>query len=299
MKYILLSLFIIFSNCASLLLKTAIRYERGKGDIDIKNIQIEKFKIVYSEAGKGDSVLLIHGFGGDKDNWTRLIPYLEGKFKVISPDLPGFGESDKIKQENYSISEQVLRLKAFKEKLGISKFHIVGNSMGGAISTAYSIQYPEDILSLTLIDSAGVTSPSKSELTIQLEKGFNPLLVNNSKDYDRLMDFNFYKKPYIPDVIKDYFAEKAIENRPMNEKIFADIRSEKNLIEPNLSKINTPTLIIWGDFDKVIHPDSANIFHKGIKNSKLIIMKNCGHIPQIERPDEVGAYLKEFISLKK
>lgn len=290
---------ISITNCASLILKTSIRYERSKGDIEISKANIPKFNIPYTKTGKGDIILLIHGFGGDKDNWTRMAPYLKSKFQLIAPDLPGFGESDRLPEERYSISDQVARVREFKEALGIKKFHLVGNSMGGSIAATYALKFPDDLLSLILIDSAGVTSPTKSELTLELEKGNNPLLVNNAKDFDRLMDFNFHKKPYIPDTIKQYFAERAVSNREFNEKIFRDIRGEIGNLEQNLSKIKTPTLILWGDKDRVIHPDSAIVFNKGIPNSKLIIFKDCGHIPQLERPEDTGKAISEFIKASR
>jgi abhydrolase domain-containing protein 6 len=290
--------FLIFSNCAGILLKTAIRYERGKGNLDIKQIDIEKFSIKYAESSNSNKnpIVFVHGFGGDKDNWTRMIPYLKDQYRAISPDLPGFGDTNRLPSENYSITEQVKRLKQFTEKLGIKKFHIAGNSMGGSISAYYASQYPDEVLSLTLINSAGVTSPIKSELAVELERGYNPLLVKDVDDYDRLINFIFVKKPYIPGSIKKYFAEKAVQNKSFNEKIFSDIRSEKNPVEASLSKIKSPTLILWGDTDRVIHVSSTEVFQKNIKNSKVIILKDCGHSPQIERPQEVASHILQFIS---
>ena len=261
--------FLIFSNCAGILLKTAIRYERGKGNLEIKQMEIEKFTIKYAESSDSNQIpiVFVHGFGGDKDNWTRMIPHLKDQYRAISPDLPGFGDTNRLPSENYSITEQVKRLKQFTEKLGIKKFHIAGNSMGGSISAYYASQYPDEILSLTLINSAGVTSPIKSELAVELERGYNPLLVKDVEDYDRLINFIFVKKPYIPGSIKKYFAEKAVQNKSFNEKIFSDIRSEKNPVEASLSKIKSPTLILWGDTDRVIHVSSTEVFQKNIKNS--------------------------------
>ena len=299
MKVFLILLTLIFTNqCAGSLLKTAIRYERGKGNLDIKVVQIEKFSITYAESNSkgGDPILLVHGFGGDKDNWTRMVPSLGTKLKAISPDMPGFGESNRLPDENYSISEQVKRLKKFTEKLGLKKFHIAGNSMGGSISAYYASQYPDEIISLILIDSAGVTSPIKSDLEIEIEKGYNPLLVKNMDDFDKLNNFIFVKKPYILGSIKEYFVEKALENTNINVKILNDIRNEKNPVEASLSKIKSHTLILWGDTDRIIHVSSTQVFQKNIKNSKLIVLKDCGHSPQIERPEEVASHILQFVS---
>jgi abhydrolase domain-containing protein 6 len=297
-QFVLILPFLIFSNCAGFLLKTAIQAERGKGNLERKQMDIEKFSVPFLESSSSNKIpiVFLHGFGGDKDNWIRMIPHLKDQYRAISLDLPGFGESNRLPDENYSIAEQVKRVKKFTEKLGLKKFHIVGNSMGGSISAYYASQYPDEIISLILIDSAGVTSPIKSDLEIEIEKGYNPLLVKNMDDFDKLNNFIFVKKPYILGSIKEYFVEKALENTNINVKILNDIRNEKNPVEASLSKIKSHTLILWGDTDRIIHVSSTQVFQKNIKNSKLIVLKDCGHSPQIERPEEVASHILQFVS---
>jgi abhydrolase domain-containing protein 6 len=285
-------------NCASLILKTAFQYERNKSDLVRKTVSLDSINIVYHETGDIDkpTLLLLHGFGGDKDNWTRMSPYLYKNYHIMIPDLPGFGDSTSDPNLNYSLTEQVIRIKKFHDQLNLGKIILVGNSMGGALSIRYTLKHPEDVKALVLVDSAGVISPSKSELTLQLEKGINPLLVQDKDDYDRLMDFIFVKKPYIPGVLKSYFAEKSVKAKPMNEKIFTDLRGDKFQIEPQLKNIKASTLIIWGDQDRVIHPSSVEVFIKNIPGSQKAIMKDCGHSPQIERPEETSEIILKFLN---
>lgn len=286
----------VFLSCGKTLYNYAKTSAREDAQLVEKSIQVGDHKIFYLEGGSGDTVLLVHGFGGDKDNWTRLAKYLSGKYRVISPDLPGFGQSSRIRTSNYNIENQTERLAAFTEALKLERFHIAGNSMGGNISAYYAIKNPSRIISLTLINSAGIMPPVKSELVLNLEKGYNPLLVNDADDYDRLMKFLFVKSPYIPGSLKKELASSAVRNREFNDKIFSDMRAKMLDLKPMLGKIKAPTLIIWGDTDRVLHVSSVEIFSKGIKGSTSYILKDCGHVPMIERPEETSAVFLNFIN---
>ena len=269
--------------------------ERGLARLSERSIQVGHYEIIYVEGGKGETVLLLHGFGGDKDNWTRFSKYLTKRFHVIVPDLPGFGESSKIWSNQYDIATQVKRLHQYATKIGLKKFHIAGNSMGGLIAGVYAATYPDEILSLGLLDPGGVIDREPNQLSLELEKGNNPLVVESVSDYDRLLDFILVKPPYIPGPVKSYLAEMAVRSRDFNKKVFIEA-SPGNQLEAIAGEIRTKTLILWGDTDRVFPASSAPVLQKGIGNSKVIIMKDCGHVPMIERPEETAQYYLEFIS---
>lgn len=283
-------------GCASWVLARAVSYERGKADLEVKTAQVGRFRFVYTEGGEGETILLLHGFAGDKDHWTRMAAGLTDSYKVIAPDLPGHGENDRLTDEKYSIPLQAQRVKEFTQILKLQKFHLVGSSMGGAIAAYYASEYPGDVLTLALFDAAGVRSPEKSEMALALEKGVNPLLVESEEDFDRFLKFTTVKQPYIPGSIKAYFARRAVANRPFNDRMFKDIGTESGNVESRLGRIQAPALILWGDTDRVIHPSSARIFQKGIRDSRVVILKDCGHGPMVERPEESAAHYRLFLS---
>lgn len=287
---------ILSSNCATWLFNRAVGFERGHANLEEKMIPVGKFHFVYTEGGSGETILLVHGFAGDKDHWTRFSAFITEKYHVIAPDLPGHGLNDRLPEESYTVQLQAERLHDFMKNFKIQKYHIVGSSMGGAIAAHYASTYPDEVLTLTLIDSAGVKSPQKSQMELEVAKGNNPLLVNSVEDFDRMLAFTTVKPPYIPGVIKGYFAEKAVKNRPFNERIFEDIRGDKIRVESRLGMIRVPTLILWGDTDRVIDPSAATVFQAKIKNAKTIILKDCGHGPMVERPEETARYFLEFLN---
>ncbi|MBC8431891.1 MAG: alpha/beta hydrolase [Desulfobacteraceae bacterium] len=169
------------------LLKTA---EKSVAGLKQHSIYVKGLRIEYLEGGKGDALVLLHGFGANKDNWTRFAKHLTSYFRVIAPDLPGFGKSSPAPDGDYTIRVQAERIKAFIQALGIKSLHLGGSSMGGNIAGAYASRYPKDLKSLLLIAPGGVVSAEPSEMFRLLEDGKpNPLVVGSIKDYERLLDF--------------------------------------------------------------------------------------------------------------
>lgn len=280
------------------LYKAVISLEMKRAGLTQKSLKAAGHDIVYLEGGQGENVLLVHGFAADKSNWVRFARTITPDYHVVVVDLPGFGDSTKLADADYGIKEQAARLDKIVNKLGLDKFHLAGNSMGGAISGRYAAEYPDKVLSLGLVNSGGLRCPVQSELRKMAAQGNNPLLVNTTEDYDKLMEFVFVKPPFVPRPIKRVFTEKAIKDRKYNDKVWKDLIAEQFSMQEDLDRIKARTLILWGDKDRLIDVSCVELFEKGLQNSKTIIMKNCGHAPMIERPDEAADYYLDFIRSK-
>jgi pimeloyl-ACP methyl ester carboxylesterase len=290
---------ILYFAAPAYLYNKAINGLRKDAGLTIKSVNIPDFKIVYAEGGAGDTIIMLHGFGGNKDNWPRFAKYFTPNYRVIIPDLPGFGDSSKPQDAKYNIMSQVERLNLFVKELKLTKFNIIGNSMGGSIAGNYAVEYPDMVKTLALFDSAGVVTPVKSERALLLEKGINPLVAKDEKGYDRLLEIVFNKPPQLPSVIKKYLAKQAMKAAPLNEKIYNEIsNTDITALESKLNKITAPTLIVWGDKDKVIDVSSVLIFKKKIKNSQSAIIKECGHLPMMEKPQETASIYQNFLKGK-
>ena len=136
-----------------------------------KKIAVDNYFIHYLEGGQGETILLLHGFGADKDSWPRFTESLTENYHVVAVVLPGFGENSKKETDSYSIADQVKRVNRIVETLELKKFHIGGNSMGGAISGKYTVEYPDKVLSLALLNTAGIYSAKKVNLWSLWKKG--------------------------------------------------------------------------------------------------------------------------------
>ena len=183
---------------AETLFNLAVKAGRHSAGLAKKEIKVDDHKIVYLEGGKGQTILLLHGFAANKDNWIRFAKYLTKDYHVVIPDIPGFGESSQIQSENYAVENQLKRIDRFTEALKLERFHLSWNSMGGMLAALYGATYPQKVLTLALLAPGGVGSPNPSEVAILLQKGTNHLLTGNTEDYDRLIELCFAKPPLIP-----------------------------------------------------------------------------------------------------
>ena len=203
-----------------------IQYERNKSDLEIKSLTLASGdKMVYAENGNvtGEPLLLIHGFGGNKDNFTRIARQLEG-YHLIIPDLLGFGESSKPISADYRSEAQATRLHELLQAKGLAaNIHVGGNSMGGAISVAYAAKYLKEVKSLWLVDSAGFWSAGIHEALAGATLENNPLLINSNEDFYNMYDFVMYKPPYLPKSVKAVFAQERIANKELHAKILEQI----------------------------------------------------------------------------
>jgi abhydrolase domain-containing protein 6 len=279
-----------------------ISAERCRSDLKQGVVQIQGQNMAYLErTGKGETIVLIHGFTGNKDHWTRFVRYIPKDYRVIAFDMPGHGDSDKPLYKTYSIDFMASSLDQAVTAMGISKFHIAGNSMGGWISILYASRNPNKVITLCLVDNGGLQdhSPQPSDLQLALLKGQNPLIPASREEFDELLKYAFYKKPFMPWPIISVLADKDIASFDLNKKIWKEFSTQSTDIYPLLADLNLPVLVIWGDKDRMLHMSTTEILKKSLPNSEIVIMKDCGHMPMMERPQETAGYYVSFLNKHK
>jgi pimeloyl-ACP methyl ester carboxylesterase len=278
--------------------KLAMDAQRASADLVKKEVQVDDHRIVYLEGGKGETVVLLHGFGSNKDIWTAFAKYLKG-YHLVIPDVPGFGESSQVPTDSYDINSQVGRIDRFVGVLKLDKFHMAGNSLGGTFTATYGAQYPEKVLTLALLDTAGAPSQNKSELVMQLEKGNNLLLGNNAEDFNKLMALVYVKPLPIPASFKKIITADWIAHAEFNKKIWNDWQPSQVTLAAVLPLIQAPVLIIWGDQDKLTDIGGIAFLEKRLKNYRTVIMKDTGHCPMVEKPEELAKTYMSFLKEKR
>lgn len=274
-------------------------YELLQADLSHETARTGQLNYHFYRGGPADAptVVLLHGFGANKDNWVRMAKHLTQDYHVIAIDLPGFGDSDKPENISYDVGSQAERVAQLMAELDIPRFHIAGNSMGGHIAALVAARHPSRVLSLGLLDNGGITAPKKSELFERLERGEpNPLVVYKPEDFDKLLEFVFVKQPPIPAALKAHFAAEALANQGHNDLIFSHLRDRYIPLEPELGKIKAPTLLLWGDQDRVLDVSSIDVMQPLLAKPSVIIMKSCGHAPMLERPEETAEHYRAFLS---
>jgi pimeloyl-ACP methyl ester carboxylesterase len=274
--------------------RLALDAERQHAGLTRKEIVLQDgLRYVYLEGGQGEALMLLHGFGADKDNFTRVARWLTPHYRVIVPDLLGFGESAHPPEADYGARAQAERLRQLAQALGIKTLHLGGNSMGGEIAMAYAALHPNEVASLWLLDPAGIWSAPKSELAkLVIEQGRNPLIAKNEEEFAQTISFVMSDPPFIPRPMLNVIAQGPINNVALAERIFKQIATDS--VEQSVTGLTTPTLIVWGDQDRAVNVATAEILHKLMPHSQVVIMRGIGHLPMLEKPQQSAAEYLQF-----
>jgi pimeloyl-ACP methyl ester carboxylesterase len=264
-------------------------------------MQVDDHLWVYLDGGKGEIILFVHGFGTEKDGWGLFPKAFTGSYRLLIPDLPGFGENSRLESANYDVPFQVKRLNRFVESLKLERFHLAGSSLGGYIAGYYAADYPEKVKSLALFSPAGVRSPIQSDLWRRYaETGHNALVYRTEEGFEEILRFLFYRVPPVPGAFRRHFAEQGASNYAFHGKVLRDLeRGGRYQLDPQLHRVDARTLVVWGANDRILHVSGAEVFRQGLKNVKVVILDRCGHVPFFEKRRETEkAYLDFLATLK-
>jgi len=252
-----------------------------------KIIFINDLKVNYKISGLGPMILILHGWGGSSDSWLKVQEILaKNGFQVIVPDFPGFGKSE-TPLIPWGIKEYTDFVLDFVNCLNIDNFFLLGHSFGGRIAIRFTALHPEKVKKLILSNSAGIKAKPGLKIFfifILAKIGnalFTPKILARFKNSARNFFYFFLRH-------KDYV--KA--NETMRESIKKIL--EEDLL-PDLSKIKTKTLILWGQKDKLVPVKFAKIFKEKVENSQLIIFPKIGHSPHLEIPEKLSQTILEFL----
>ena len=271
-------------------------FERRYGGLKLRSAHVDGFEMPYLEGGHGEVLVLIHGFGGDKDNFTRIARFLTPHYRVIIPDLPGFGDATRNPKASYTMAEQVGRIHGLLTQLGITRLHIGGNSMGGFIAAQFTAPYGHMVASLWLLDPGGTRASHSSAMLLNYEKtGKNPLLVEKVADFNETVRATTFKAPFLPGFARQTLGRRAVADLELHTLIMRQI-SESPLLADSFKPMNTPALIVWGAEDEILNPAGAQSFHLLFPNSRVIIMDGIGHLPMVEAPHQTA---NDYLAFRK
>lgn len=257
-----------------------------------KEVLVFGQKIHYVEAGSGPTVILLHGLGGSSQAWQFNIGPLAEKFHVVVPDQIGFGKSDK-PFVNYRIRTYVDFLDEFCRELKIERATLVGNSMGGWIAVMFAATFPERVDKLVLVDAAGYAPPK--DFDMRTLYALNPTTKAGMKT---LVAKVFYNQMFSTDIaIRQAMAARlaAGDGYTINSISESILRGE-DFLDDVVKTIKRPTLIVWGRQDGLVPLAEGERFNKDIAGSKLIVIDQCGHVPNVEKPREFNAAVLKFLT---
>ena len=272
-------------------------------------VEVDGATVHYQEFGDAanPTLLLIHGYTSSTYVWRTVAPRLADEdFHVIAVDLLGFGYSDKPASFDYTIASQARMVERLMNLLGVGRATLVGSSYGGAVASTIALDYAERVEKLVLISSVCNDEIKQNPLLrIASIPGVGEILTPfylDSKSFSkRRMKGTF--APANHNLITDERVESV--TRPLMAKdahhsVLASARNwDANRIQDDAHLINQPTLLVWGELDQVIPIHNGERLFNSILNSRLVILKDCGHIPQEEKSERFVELVTEFCRDKK
>ena len=267
-----------------------IAFEQWRAGLEALRVSTEDgldWHLLQSKGGEeAPVVLLIHGFGADARNWVRFANQLEGEYRFIIPDLPGHGDTLPLTTSmDYRVSKQADRLFGLLNQLGAERFHVAGNSMGGAIAIEMARQHPGRLISLGLVDAAGVTLQTQEFRDVLAQSPGNPLIPQRAEDFHTTLDWAAERSVGMPDFAITLMGAEKAANAKVAEKVWADIEGDPAMQlgqSDVLLSINTPTLVLWGREDRLLGIDNVAVFTRTLPNARAVILDGVGHVPMAE-----------------
>lgn len=272
-------------------------------------VEVDGATVHYQEFGEANdpTLLLIHGYTASTYVWKTVAPMLADlHFHVVAVDLIGFGYSDKPAWFEYTIAAQARMIERFMNRLGIGKATIIGSSYGGAVASTLALDYAERVEKLVLV-SAVCNDELLDEPMLKLAavpvlgEILAPFVLDSTALSKRRMRGSF--APANQYLVTDERAEAVVnplKAKDAHHSVLASARNwDANRIQEDAHLINQPTLLIWGENDSVIPVHNGQYLYDAMLNSRLVVLKNCGHLPQEEKPERFVALVSEFYLDKK
>jgi 4,5:9,10-diseco-3-hydroxy-5,9,17-trioxoandrosta-1(10),2-diene-4-oate hydrolase len=258
----------------------------------------------WAEGDKGTPVLLVHGLGGFIENWMYNIIPLAEQHRVYAVDLLGFGQTDKTPLI-HDINIVVRFIHDFMETVKIDKASLIGNSLGGGLVLQFTLDYPEKVDNLVLVDNAGMGRDVISVFSFCSLPVLGELFIKpNPKKSVRLLEKIIYDAALITPELKE-LSYRYASGTGAPEALLAALRTGINIcgqkgkltrqLLDRLHTVKAPTLVIWGKQDRIIPVSHAQIAVKNISGARLELFDKCSHMPMYEHPEKFNRLVLEFL----
>jgi pimeloyl-ACP methyl ester carboxylesterase len=276
--------------------------------VEKRKIEVEGLPANYLVAGEGLPLLVLHAVEESSFDWRWVMPELSRNYRIYAPDLPGFGDSAKPKTADYTPAFFEWFVAAYLDALSIERAAVVGNSLGGLIALRLALSDPGRVTALGLISSAGLgrevspalvpaTLPVYGELAVSWGKtplgtaqrawGRAPLVFANPARGPPGWIAEQYRLSQLPGYLEANVAALRAQLHPF--------LGQREVLLDQLHRLQIPTLVVWGILDRVIPYNHAREAVARLKHGHLELIPDCGHLPQVERPDRFVAILDKFL----
>jgi pimeloyl-ACP methyl ester carboxylesterase len=263
-------------------------------------------QVHYRDQGErgGPAIILIHGANSSLQTWEPVVKSLGTDYRVVTLDLPGHGLTGATPDTDYSAEGMMAAVDVVAAKLGLDHFILGGNSMGGWVSWRYAIDHPDRVDALLLIDAAGMPL-RKGEKAPPSNVGFRVL----EYPFGRWLATQITPRMLVEQSLRGSVEKQAIVDEKMIDRYWELLRFPGNreatvlrarmnrepAMAARVGEIKAPTLILFGDKDRLINPSAAQTFNERIAGSEVVLLPGIGHLPMEEAPDATAAAIADFL----
>jgi pimeloyl-ACP methyl ester carboxylesterase len=269
---------------------------------------------VYDSGGDGSALILLHGLQDEADTWRRVFGALAKRHRVIAPDLPGFGRSDK-RPRSFGVPLYAGWVMALAASLEVGRFGLIGNSLGAIVADAIAVQHPDRVTALVLLDgSLVITKPPVSRLSLLQRlfldhydgKYFASLRAGSAEAaYDTLRPY-YSDLDSLPREDRDFLAARVVARVWDEPQRLAALRIQKSSLPyfltagrrlaARIPSLNVPTLVVWGGDDAIFPLANAQPRADAQPGARVEILPGVGHLPQQELPELLLKQLAPFLA---
>jgi len=267
-------------------------------------VQVDDAEIHYQEAGDPNAppLILVHGFASSTLVWSKVFLKLaEAGYRVIAPDMLGYGYTSKPRSAEYTIKSQARMISRLMDRLGIGKATIIGSSYGGAVAATIALDYPECVENLILVGAVNNNEPLRFNLMRLFGARLvgdvvSPLLIGSRRLLRMRMKRVYDRHEWVLDERRVDARHLPLRAADTHRAIIRTVRGwDADRISRDAHLIRRPTLLLWGDNDQEVPLADGKRLHQQIPGSRLIVFQYCGHLPHEEYPDEFVEVVHNFV----
>jgi abhydrolase domain-containing protein 6 len=259
----------------------------------------------YSNDAPADAptVVMLHGFTGSKENWYPVAGLLEGRYRLLVPDLPGWGQSQRRRGEDYGFVAQAERVAAFIRRVSPGRpVVLVGHSMGGGIAPLVAARHPALVSQVGLLAAAGVRFRD-NQFGIDVLAGQNPFGVDDAATLQRYLDILFASsdtQPWVPWPVSEIVIARRRSEARFEQSVLDRIGRSGERFAPGAAArdVRQPALLLWCRQDEVIDASAMDLFAQRMPQALRVLLDGCGHMSLMERPEEVAAAIERLAATR-
>lgn len=266
--------------------------------------EVDGVRVHYQEAGPIDvpPMILIHGFASSNLVWSKvLLELADAGFRVIAPDLLGYGYSGKPRELDYTIGSQARMIVGLLKELRIERAVVVGSSYGGAVAATIALDNPALVEKLILVGAVTNNAPTRFLLMRLFSSPIigdilSPLLMGSRRLLRRRMKRVYDRHAWVLDERRVNARHLPLQTRGTHRAIIRTVRRwDAERVSRDAHLITQPTLVLWGDKDREVPLEDGERLQEKLPNSRLIVFEECGHLPHEEYPEAFTKVVTEFL----